>query len=1830
VPSTRFTTRALVSLAAVVVAACLVAPFFIHRTRYFYTDGTGFREAVTEARPPLRRLLWQPAVSLSERINQPETDEYEPRLSPGGRFLVFTRGRPGNADLWLCERRSGGWGEPSPLLELNSLYDEMGACFGLSEEPGELLVLFYSNRPGGEGGYDLWASLRHEDGVWSSPWNLGPQVNSPFNEYSPSITADAQLLLFASNRRSGKDPEPPRWAATVRETYAVPDYDIYHASRLDVRAIDFGEALRLEGLSLPDYSEGTIAIAPDSDYIYFASNRPDGKGGFDLYRARLSAQVLGKPENLGPQVNTRGQELDPALSDNGVELYFARQPESARTNDIFVAVSREVFLQTAAGETYWSLAAVRNFLIRILAAVDPTILALLLSFLVCLSFALLLSRRLSRSAILLRCIAIALLVHLLGALWMNTRKVHRVLLGTLGDKEVLGSFEVDLEGEAEDEIAFMIRNKVALTGKDVAPSFETGLPQVFAMVEDYDSVPSVLELDGARRFTESPPTAPVASSLAEDVPGHEPVPPEPVTEEEIDPLVTEDSTPLDPALALVQRGPTESEAPERKVRVVEFTSRVEEAEATFEDLEPLPVDLASDVEPEDGPLELPPAESPQPVAEVVSDPLEPETAEAVGLEAPSGPIVAVAAPRRLFGAVPTASVRTSRLEPRSAWRPSLPLVRKERVLAGPVPSEVEPATTPGSVDAASPPLPPPEEPTADEFARRMGEANGRDVEPILGIGLPPGERGDDPEGLFERRATTAPEILPRTTRPIEFVARVEVQDPMLEEVRPVPVDLARPTSPETSAADTRLNIARAQVSPMPADDDRGDALETATLTLDGAFEEPVVKVASPRRVDPARQPALPRSPALRRQREMPQRAISISTVESSIDAANSLSPLVATSFSSPSTHSLPREPEERIAIPSVREPSAREEIGGVDAIEIADVLPAGDLVASPALGHPQTGPTPGPALPLRRTSLSVEVSRNAEITSEDIPSLTVTTHVEPARARAKEVEPSRVPRSPVESVSRPDPVPSREEGLRLPPDPVSVTPTPLVATARPVKSTVSRGASARRDPELVLERKPLVPRQEAKERAIEQRAVDHRAVERTELSSTKLNRRPVPRTPSAVERSPLRAETRTEIPAATVRALDREPDPASPPRLALGEARESGATPPLSEKRPRALLVSREHPSSVLAPLVATHLRPKIVPARSGPTEDVALMRRAAPAAARRLPQDIEPATDSDVAGTLVPVRRPRDERPSLVAREREVSTLLTRPGRAKERATLEREPRRLLLARKPLPVTSAPPRASRQARIVSRPEPVSASVLSIAPRKTSRENLEPSAVVPPAELRVTVTPRAMRERRLSSTRRGGALRPLAPRARDLGLSPEMRPWVFPIAPLHPYLAQAPSGARGFEQGEQAGGPEVRPADPSRGAFVARGERQGAGGITEPGSLEPVAATSAFVPRIYELRSKKRRKAAVTLGGGSDETERAVELGLRWLALHQSPDGRWSLSDFTDHLPEPSPRDRWHPDWRGRGRYDSRGGSSRASSGDTAATGLALLAFLGHGDTHVEPGPYRTNVSQGLRFLVSQQRRDGDLRAGGNLYMHAIAAFAICEAYALTRSSELEEPARRAIDFTVRTQNPKRGGWRYKPYPRGTDVDTSVFGWMIMGIKSAHLAGIEVDERCVKRLVKYLDSVRMSADGGRYAYQPRLPRTSLAMVAQGLFCQQVLSELRPARTARERLLQRRATNESVSILLGNRPEPRDQDGTNFYYWYYAALALFQEEGVAWSTWNARMKPVLLQLQLGEKAGTAAGSWDPLSRRARLGGRVYSTAISILCLEVYYRYAPAER
>ena len=94
------------------------------------------------------------------------------------------------------------------------------------------------------------------------------------------------------------------------------------------------------------------------------------------------------------------------------------------------------------------------------------------------------------------------------------------------------------------------------------------------------------------------------------------------------------------------------------------------------------------------------------------------------------------------------------------------------------------------------------------------------------------------------------------------------------------------------------------------------------------------------------------------------------------------------------------------------------------------------------------------------------------------------------------------------------------------------------------------------------------------------------------------------------------------------------------------------------------------------------------------------------------------------------------------------------------------------------------------------------------------------------------------------------------------------------------------------------------------------------------------------------------------------------------------------------------------------------------------------------------------------------------------------------------------------------------------------------------------------------------------------------------------------------------------------LLLRDKPrwEPKEID---FYYWYYGSLAIFQFDGpggAKWRAWNEDMKNVLVKNQNTASAGCRNGSWEPVDRWSRQGGRVYATALNALTLEVYYRYA----
>lgn len=359
----------------------------------------------------------------------------------------------------------------------------------------------------------------------------------------------------------------------------------------------------------------------------------------------------------------------------------------------------------------------------------------------------------------------------------------------------------------------------------------------------------------------------------------------------------------------------------------------------------------------------------------------------------------------------------------------------------------------------------------------------------------------------------------------------------------------------------------------------------------------------------------------------------------------------------------------------------------------------------------------------------------------------------------------------------------------------------------------------------------------------------------------------------------------------------------------------------------------------------------------------------------------------------------------------------------------------------------------------------------------------------------------------------------------------------------------------------------------------------------------PAADMQPQPPAPYADRFGERRQAAAAARGGSEATERAVREGLAWLAAAQSADGRWDADRHGAGIE------------RSIDGRDRRGAGSRSDHG---VTGLALLAFLGAGNTH-RSGQYAETVSRGIDFLVARQAAGGSLAGDAEffaaLYCHGMATIALAETVALTGDERLRRPLERAIGYTRSMQSPATGGWRYAA---GDSGDTSQLGWQVMALRSSRLAGLRGSEQAEARAWSFLDRVSSGSYGGLAAYRPG-ERPSVAMTAEACLCRMLLGmdAAHPAAA------------EAMQLLAQSPP---DVSRPNAYTWYYATLASFHVGGEQWQSWNARMQAAVLGLQRHD-AGSLQGSWDPDPVWGGHGGRVYSTALSVMTLEVYYRYLP---
>lgn len=355
-------------------------------------------------------------------------------------------------------------------------------------------------------------------------------------------------------------------------------------------------------------------------------------------------------------------------------------------------------------------------------------------------------------------------------------------------------------------------------------------------------------------------------------------------------------------------------------------------------------------------------------------------------------------------------------------------------------------------------------------------------------------------------------------------------------------------------------------------------------------------------------------------------------------------------------------------------------------------------------------------------------------------------------------------------------------------------------------------------------------------------------------------------------------------------------------------------------------------------------------------------------------------------------------------------------------------------------------------------------------------------------------------------------------------------------------------------------------------------------------------ATDAVDMASLNNRSDAGRKAMLQKFGGSAASENAVQLGLEWLLSVQHPQGYW---DFVSVGPA---------------------GSAGTVNNPIGGTAYALLPFLAAGQTHKE-GSYQKQVGAGLAYLASVgvnapagydlrgmlNKQSKDKEPNEAYYVHGAATLALCEAYGMTNDRRLKKAAEGAVKFIVNSQDPRGGGWRYNPHDAGS---TSVTAIQVMALVAAKKAGIKVPDATFKGVMHYLDSVQVDGEG-RYGYEINKKKYTGAVTAMALLCRIYCGWGRNDGDMR------------AGIALLDKAGPYD----NLYSLYFATQVMKNWGGAEWERWNTRFSNDLVAQQ--ETEGPAKGSWKPRTGaiHAKQGGRLLTTALATLTLQVYYRYKP---
>ena len=220
--------------------------------------------------------VWQPRYKLDYPINT-GYNEGAQCISPDGKYLFYTlcdvkETGLGSCDLYWSKRIGNRWSRPRNFDKpVNTKFWESQPSIA----PDGKTIYFVSNRPGSIGNMDIWKTVMTEEGVFTIPENLGPNINTPYDESAPYIHADGRTLYFVSNGHPG-----------------MGGRDIFYSTLTDTgwtKPINLGYPINTAA------DEINLAINAAGTTAYFSSDKDGGYGGQDLYYFTLDESIRPTP-----------------------------------------------------------------------------------------------------------------------------------------------------------------------------------------------------------------------------------------------------------------------------------------------------------------------------------------------------------------------------------------------------------------------------------------------------------------------------------------------------------------------------------------------------------------------------------------------------------------------------------------------------------------------------------------------------------------------------------------------------------------------------------------------------------------------------------------------------------------------------------------------------------------------------------------------------------------------------------------------------------------------------------------------------------------------------------------------------------------------------------------------------------------------------------------------------------------------------------------------------------------------------------------------------------------------------------------------------------------------------------------------------------------------------------------------------------------------------------------------------------------------------------------------------------------------------------------------